>query len=134
MDGIEKKGWYRKRRLTGWWYVLELIFFRIPTRQGKENRSSEKWKVTKIDFLTLWLPISIQTPDKPQQSRLPPPIKPTVDNEEGSDVAESEAREEDMETNDVEEITAERLRSTYHSSDMALAFERLVRPKCVSMH
>ena len=32
-----------------------------------------------------------------------------------------------METNDDEEMTAERLRSTYHSSDMALDFERLVR-------
>ena len=34
-----------------------------------------------------------------------------------------------METNDGEEMTAERQRSTYHSSDMALAFERLVRPE-----
>lgn len=51
----------------------------------------------------------------------------TADNENESDAAESEAREVDMETNDVEEMTAERLRSTYHSSDMALAFERLVR-------
>lgn len=34
-----------------------------------------------------------------------------------------------METDDGEEMTAERLRSTYHSSDMALAFERLVRPE-----
>jgi len=51
----------------------------------------------------------------------------TADNENESDAAESEAREVDMETNDVEEMTAERLRSTYHSSDMALALERLVR-------
>ena len=34
-----------------------------------------------------------------------------------------------METNDGEEVTTERLRSTYHSSDMALAFERMVRPE-----
>ena len=39
-----------------------------------------------------------------------------------------------METNDGEEITAERMRSTYHSSDMALAFERLVRPECLIIH
>ena len=77
--------------------------------------------------------ISLKTPDKPQQSRLPPPIKPqiTADNEDGSDAAESAALEVDMETNDGEEMTAERLRSTYHSSDMALAFERLVRPECL---
>jgi len=69
----------------------------------------------------------LPTPDKPQQSRLPPPIKSqiTADNEDGSDGAESESREDDMETNDGEEMTAERMRSTYHSSDMALAFERL---------
>ena len=36
-----------------------------------------------------------------------------------------------METNDGEEITAERMHSIYHSSDMALAFEKLVRPKCL---
>ena len=38
-----------------------------------------------------------------------------------------------METNDDEEMTAERMRSSYHSSDMALAFERLVRPECLSI-
>ena len=45
--------------------------------------------------------------------------------EDESEVVESEAREEGLETND--EVTAERLRSTYHSSDVTLAFERLVR-------
>ena len=55
----------------------------------------------------------------------------TVDSEDGSEAAESEVREEDMVTNDGGEMTAERLRSTYHSSDMALAFERLVGFDCV---
>jgi len=36
-----------------------------------------------------------------------------------------------METNNGEEMTTERMRSTYHSSDMALAFEGLVRPECL---
>ena len=36
-----------------------------------------------------------------------------------------------METNNDEEMTAERMRSTIHSSDMALAFERLVRGECL---
>lgn len=78
----------------------------------------------------------IQTPDRSQQSRLPPPIKPkmTVDNEDGNEAVESEADEENMETNDDEKMTAERLRSTYHSSDMALAFERLVRPESVAQN
>ena len=56
----------------------------------------------------------------------------TVDNEDGNEAVESEADEENMETYDDEETTAERLRSTYHSSDMALAFERLVRPENVA--
>ena len=45
-------------------------------------------------------------PDKPQQSRVPPPIKPqiTADNEDGSEAPGSEAHERDMETNDGEEI------------------------------
>lgn len=55
----------------------------------------------------------------------------TADNEDESEAVESEAHEEGMETNDGREMTAERLRSTYHSSDMALAFERLVRAECV---
>ena len=82
-------------------------------------------------MLTITCPF--QTPDRPQQSRLPPPIKPkmTADNEDESEAAESEAREGDMETTDGGEMTAERLRSTYHSSEMAMAFERLVRPECV---
>lgn len=53
--------------------------------------------------------------------------KLTADNEDGNEARESEAVEEAMETNDDERMTAERLRSTYHSSDMALAFGRLVR-------
>ena len=36
-----------------------------------------------------------------------------------------------MEIDDGEEMTAERMRITYHSSDMALAFERLVRLECL---
>lgn len=50
--------------------------------------------------------------------------KLTADNEDGNEARESEAVEE---TNDDERMTVERLRSTYHSSDMALAFGRLVR-------
>lgn len=53
--------------------------------------------------------------------------KLTADNEDRNEARESEAVEEAMETNDDERMTAERLRSTYHSSDMALAFGRLVR-------
>ena len=55
-----------------------------------------------------------------------------MDNEDGNEAVESEADEENMETNDDGKMTAERLRSTYHSSDMALAFERLVRPESVA--
>ena len=55
----------------------------------------------------------------------------TADNEDESEAVESETHEEGMETSDRDEMTAERLRSTFHSSDMALAFERLVRPLCV---
>ena len=75
----------------------------------------------------------VQTPDRPQQSRLPPPNKPSTsaDNEDENGAVDSEAHEEGMETNDDREMTAERLRSTFHSSDMALAFERLVRASCV---
>ena len=53
--------------------------------------------------------------------------KLTADNEDGNEARESEAVEEAMETNDDEGMTAERLRKTHHSSDMALAFGRLVR-------
>lgn len=56
-----------------------------------------------------------------------PPVKPrsTEDTEQDGEV-ETEHREEEMETNNTEEITADRLLSTYHSSEMALAFERMV--------
>lgn len=79
--------------------------------------------------MTIYCCFSYKTPDKSQPSRLPPPMKPklTADNEDGNEARESEAVEEAMETNDDEGMTAERLRSTYHSSDMALAFGRLVR-------
>ena len=57
-----------------------------------------------------------------------PPVKPrsTEDTEQEAE-AETENRDEGMETNNPEEITADRLLSTYHSSEIALAFERMVR-------
>ncbi|PFX16223.1 Midasin [Stylophora pistillata] len=69
----------------------------------------------------------LPTPDKSQLSRLPPPIKlkMTVENKDGNEARDTEAGEEIMETNDDMGMTTERLRSTYHSSDMALAFQRL---------
>ena len=54
----------------------------------------------------------------------------TVDDENEQDEAESGPREEDMETSHGGEMTTERLQSTYHSSEMALAFERMVSLGC----
>ncbi|XP_015771488.1 PREDICTED: midasin-like [Acropora digitifera] len=66
------------------------------------------------------------TPERPQQSRMLPPVKPrSTEDTEQEEEAETENREEDMETNNPEEITADRLLSTYHSSEIALAFERM---------
>ena len=75
--------------------------------------------------------LTLQAPDRPQQSRLPPPVKPkiTADSENEREETEIAAREDDMDTSDGAEISTERLESTYHSSEMALAFERLVSPK-----
>ncbi|XP_074625737.1 midasin-like [Acropora palmata] len=66
------------------------------------------------------------TPERPQRSRMLPPVKPrSTEDTEQEEEAETENREEDMETNNPEEITADRLLSTYHSSEIALAFERM---------
>ncbi|KAK2551238.1 hypothetical protein P5673_028003 [Acropora cervicornis] len=57
------------------------------------------------------------TPERPQRSRMLPPVKPrSTEDTEQEEEAETENREEDMETNNPEEITADRLLSTYHSS------------------
>ena len=50
-----------------------------------------------------------------------------AENNHEQEEAEMAAQEEDMETSDTGERNAERFQSTYHSSEMALAFERLVR-------
>lgn len=75
--------------------------------------------------------LTLQLPDRPQQSRLPPPVKPkiTADSEAEREETEIATREDDMDTSDGAEISTERLQSTYHSSEMALVFERLVSPK-----
>ena len=77
----------------------------------------------------------LQVPDRPQQSRLPPPVKPkiTTDSENEREETEIAAKEDDMDTSDGAEMTTERFQSTYHSSEMALAFERLVSPKRVTL-
>lgn len=72
----------------------------------------------------------LKAPDNPQQTRLPPPNKPKTDamgNEDEQEVAERATKEEDMQTIEGGEISTERLQSTFHSSEVALAFERLVR-------
>ncbi|XP_068697530.1 midasin-like [Montipora foliosa] len=77
--------------------------------------------------LTLKIILKPQTPDRPKQTRLLPPVKPTIttDTEQEEEEAEAVDREEGMETSDSEEITADRLLSTYHSSEMAFAFEKM---------
>ena len=72
----------------------------------------------------------LKAPDNPQQTRLPPPNKPNMDavgNEGEQEIAERATTEEDMQTIEGGEISTERLQSTFHSSEVALAFERLVR-------
>lgn len=72
----------------------------------------------------------LKAPDNPQQTRLPPPNKPNMDavgNEGEQEIAERATKEEDMQTIEGGEISTERLQSTFHSSEVALAFERLVR-------
>lgn len=72
----------------------------------------------------------LKAPDNPQQTRLPPPNKPNMDavgNEGEQEIAERATKEEDMQTIEGGEIFTERLQSTFHSSEVALAFERLVR-------
>ena len=54
-----------------------------------------------------------------------------MDTEQEEEEAKAVDREEGMETSDSEEITADRLLSTYHSSEMALAFEKMVSPVTV---
>lgn len=50
-----------------------------------------------------------------------------VRNEDEQEVAERATKEEDMQTIKGGEISTERLQSTFHSSEVALTFERLVR-------
>ena len=50
-----------------------------------------------------------------------------VGNEGEQEIAERATTEEDMQTIEGGEISTERLQSTFHSSEVALAFERLVR-------
>ena len=72
----------------------------------------------------------LKAPDNPQQTRLPPPNKPKIDavgNEDEQEIAERATKEEDMQTIEGGEISTERLQSTFHSSEVALAFQRLVR-------
>lgn len=72
----------------------------------------------------------LKAPDNPLQTRLPPPNKPKMDavgNEDEQEIAERATKEEDMQTIEGGEISTERLQSTFHCSEVALAFERLVR-------
>ena len=50
-----------------------------------------------------------------------------VGDEDEQEVADTATKEEDMQTIEGGEISTERLQSTFHSSEVALAFERLVR-------